>query len=196
MNDPAKPICPTHDLEMRRPIRAFAEGTSYFFCPKPGCGQRYRESEGYFLSTSTPKHLTSDPSRRGPGSAVIDRTELVHVQPVGDRHFRGTSPGRFAEECTMPGCAQAAILEGLSEPLSRSPTLGSNEFDRLPTSVHGPIALPRSIHEPNSISLVFTYSYERNCPLNNGAVLKLSCFPVLPFPKGMVSICSAGQLVV
>ena len=46
------PFCPLHKIEMRPPYnRKLSKDAVYFLCPKPGCGHRYRESEGYFTTT-------------------------------------------------------------------------------------------------------------------------------------------------
>src|SRR5882757_5958739 len=60
----------------------------------------------------------------------------------------------------------------------------SHSIAGLPVSVHGARRVPRFTLSVNRLSQVFTFSYRRSLPLNNGAVLKLSCLPAHPFPKG------------
>jgi hypothetical protein len=94
---------------------------------------------------------------------------------------------------------EAAILEGFSEPYRGLPLSAPFiffEFDRLPHVSSRPyrattIHTPAEQYKSRRYLLLLT-----PMPLNVGAVLKLSCFPALPFPKGMVSIWPAGQLVV
>ena len=89
------------------------------------------------------------------------------------------------------------MLEGFSEPYLplSAPYIfllvrRNAQFSSRPSSVTA-IHTPAEQSKPRLYLLLQT----RWPPQNNGAVLKLSCFPALPFPEGMVSIWPAGQLV-